>query len=86
MNNRKAKRITAKANRIAQREESKRVKDVIRSLKADIKRSAKKGISDFRCKIRNAETYNKAKMYFISKGFRCWEYTSEDCKYLAIEW
>ena len=86
MNNRKAKRITAKANRIAQREENKRVKDVIQSLKADIKRSAKKGISDFRCKIRNAETYNKAKMYFISKGFRCWEYTSEDCKYLAIAW
>ena len=86
MSNRYARRITEKANRKLRKEVDKAVKDVIRTLKADIKRAAKKGISDFRCKIRNAEIYNRAKMYFISKGFRCWEYTSEDCKYLAIEW
>lgn len=86
MTSREMRKITAKANRIAQREEDKRAKDVIRGLKADIKKAAKKGVSDFRCKIRNTETYNRARLYFISKGFRCWEYTMADCKYLAIEW
>lgn len=86
MSNSYARRITAKVNRKAEKELRRRTKSVIRTLKADIKRTAKKGVSDFRCKIRNAETYGRAKMYFLSKGFRCWEYTSEDFKYLAIEW
>ena len=86
MSNRVARRITEKANKRAEKEMQREIESVIRTLKADIKRAAKKGITDFRCKIRNAETYNRAKMYFISKGFRCWEYTSENCKYLAIEW
>ena len=86
MSNEYARRITEKANRKAEKEMQREVKSVIRTLKADIKRAAKKGIADFRCKIKNAEIYNKAKMYFVSKGFRCWEYTIADCKYLAIEW
>ena len=86
MSNRVARRITAKVNKRAEKEMQREAKSVIRTLKADIKRAAKKGVRDFRCKIRNGETYNKAKMYFISKGFRCWEYTMADCKYLAIEW
>ena len=86
MTRKEAKKITAKANRKVEKEMQREVKSVIRTLKADIKKTAKKGISDFRCKIRNAEIYNKAKMYFISKGFRCWEYTMADCNYLAIEW
>lgn len=86
MSNRVARRITEKATIRAEKEMQKEVKSVIRTLKADIKRVAKKGVADFRCKIRNAETYEKAKMYFKSKGFRCWEYTSENNKYLAIQW
>ena len=86
MSNRYARRITEKANKKSRKEVDKAVKDVIRTLKADIKRAAKKGIADFRCKIRNAETYGRAKMYFLSKGFRCWEYTVGEFKYLAIEW
>ena len=86
MSNRIARRITEKANKRAEKEMQREVKSVIRTLKADIKKAAKKGVADFRCKIRNTEIYNGAKMYFISKGFRCWEYTMADCKYLAIEW
>ena len=86
MSNRNARRITEKANKKVEKEMRREVKSVIRTLKADIKRAAKKGVRDFRCKIRNEETYKKAKMYFISKGFRCWEYKSEDYKFLAIEW
>ena len=86
MTDRNARRITVKANKMVKREEDKRAKELIRTLKADIRRTAKKGIADFRCKIRDIESYNKAKAYFKSKGFRCWEYTFEDCKYLAIEW
>lgn len=86
MNSRYARRITEKVNRKSRKEVDNAVKDVIRTLKADIKRAAKKGVRDFRCKIRNAEIYNRAKIYFVGKGFRCWEYTMADCKYLAIEW
>ena len=86
MNNKVARRITEKANRKAEKETRRELNSLIRTLKADIKRAAKKGVRDFRCKIRNAETYNRAKMYLVSKGFRCWEYTMADCKYLAIEW
>ena len=86
MSNKTARRITEKANRKAEKKMQRKVRAVIRTLNADIKRVAKKGVADFRCKIRNAEIYNSARLYFISKGFRCWEYTSEDCKYLAIEW
>ena len=86
MTNRDVRRITAKVSEKAEKETRKEVKSVIRTLKADIKRAAKKGVRDFRCKIRNADVYSRARLYFISKGFRCWEYTSEDCKYLAIEW
>ena len=78
--------ITNKANRKTEREAQKEVKSIIRTLKADIKRASKKGVSDFRCKVRDAEAYEKARLYFISKGFRCWNYTSEDFKYLAIAW
>ena len=78
--------LTDKANRKTQREVQKEVKSIIRTLKADIKRASKKGVSDFRCKVRDAEAYEKAKLYFISKGFRCWNYTSENFKYLAITW
>lgn len=77
---------TNKVNRKAEREAQKEVKSIIRTLKADIKRVSKKGINDFRCKVRNAEAYEKARLYFISKGFRCWNYTSDDFKYLAIQW
>ena len=86
MSNRNARKITEKANRKAEKEMRREVKSVIRTLKADIKRAAKKGVADFRCKIRNAESYNRARLYFISKGFRCWEYTIENNRYLAIEW
>lgn len=86
MSNRDVRRITEKANRKNEKEVRREVRSVIRTLKADIKRAAKKGVADFRCKIGNAEIYNRAKMYFINKGFRCWEYTMADCKYLAIEW
>ena len=86
MTNREARKITAKASAKAEKETKRELKSLIRTLRADIKRAAKKGVRDFRCKIRNAEIYNRAKMYFISKGFRCWEYTMADCKYLAIEW
>ena len=78
--------ITDKANRKTEREAQKEVKSIIRTLKADIKRASKKGVSDFRCKVRDAEAYEKARLYFISKGFRCWNYTSENFKYLAIAW
>ena len=78
--------ITNKAKRKTEREAQKEVKSIIRTLKADIKRASKKGVSDFRCKVRDAEAYEKARLYFISKGFRCWNYTSEDFKYLAIAW
>lgn len=78
--------ITDKANRRTEKEAQKEVKAIIRTLKADIKRASKKGVNDFRCKVRNAETYEKARLYFISKGFRCWNYTSNDFKYLAIQW
>ena len=80
------KNNTKKANRKTEREAQKEVKNIIRTLKADIKRASKKGVSDFRCKVRDAEAYEKAKLYFISKGFRCWNYTSENFKYLAITW
>ena len=78
--------IIDKANRRTEKEAQKEVKAIIRTLKADIKRASKKGVNDFRCKVRNAETYEKARLYFISKGFRCWNYTSENYKYLAITW
>lgn len=80
------KKNTNKANRKTEREAQKEVKAIIRTLKADIKRASQKGVSDFRCKIRNAEAYEKARLYFISKGFRAWNYTSDDYKYLAIAW
>ena len=86
MSSKNARKITEKAYRKAKGELDRTAREVIRTLKADIKRAAKKGVTDFRCKIRNAESYNRARLYFISKGFRCWEYTSEDCNYLAIEW
>ena len=86
MTNRDARRIAAKASMKSEKEMRREVKSLIRTLKADIKRAAKKGVADFRCKIRNADVYDKAKSYFASKGFRCWEYTSENNKYLAIEW
>ena len=86
MTNRDARRIAAKASAKAEKETRREVKSLIRTLRADIKRAAKKGVRDFGCKIKNAEIYNRAKMYFVSKGFRCWEYTMADCKYLAIEW
>ena len=78
--------ITDKANRRTEKEAQKEVKAIIRTLKADIKRTSKKGTNDFRCKVRNAEAYEKARLYFISKGFRCWNCTSENYKYLAITW
>ena len=78
--------LTDKTNRKTEREAQKEVKSIIRTLKADIKRASKKGVSDFRCKVRDAEAYEKARLYFISKGFRCWNYTSENFKYLAIAW
>lgn len=78
--------ITDKANRKTEREAQKEVKSIIRTLKADIKRASKKGVSDFRCKVRDAEAYEKARLYFISKGFRAWNYTSNDYEYLAIAW
>ena len=83
--------ITDKANRKTEREAQKEVKAIIRTLKADIKRASKKGVSDFRCKVRNAEAYEKARLYFISKGFRCWKYKSGEsaynqAEYLAIAW
>lgn len=86
MSNRKARKITEKASRKAEKELRREVKSLIRTLNADIKKAAKKGVADFRCKIRNTETYERAKKYFKSKGFRCWEYTSENIKYLAIQW
>lgn len=78
--------LTDKANRKTEREAQKEVKSIIKTLKADIKRASKKGVSDFRCKVRDAEAYEKARLYFISKGFRAWNYTSENFKYLAITW
>ena len=78
--------ITDKANRKTEREAQKEVKAIIRTLKADIKRASKKGVNDFRCKVRNAEAYEKARLYFVSKGFGCWNYTSDDYKYLASAW
>ena len=78
--------LTNKANRKTEREAQKEVKDIIRTLKADIKRASKKGVNYFRCKVRNAEAYEKARLYFVSKGFRAWNYTSEDFKYLALQW
>lgn len=86
MTNRDARRITAKASAKAEKETRREVKSLIRTLKADIKRAAKKGVRDFRCKIRNVDVYGGARLHFVSKGFRCWEYTSENNKYLAIEW
>ena len=86
MTNRDARKITAKASVRAEKETKREVKSLIRTLKADIKRAAKKGVRDFRCKIRNADIYGRARLYFVGKGFRCWEYTMADCKYLAIEW
>ena len=86
MTNRDARRITARVNAKAEKETRKEVKSVIRTLKADIKREAKKGVTDFTSRIRNADIYNEAKRYFVSKGFRCYEYTMADCNYLAIEW
>lgn len=78
--------LTDKANRRTEKEAQKEVKAIIRTLKADIKRASKKDVNDFRCKVRNAEAYEKARLYFISKGFRCWNYTSDNYKYLAITW
>lgn len=86
MTNRDARKITAKTSARAEKETRKEVKSLIRTLKADIKRAAKKGVRDFRCKIRNTDIYGRARLYFVGKGFRCWEYTMADCKYLAIEW
>ena len=53
--------LTDKANRRTEREAQKEVKAIIRTLKADIKRASKKGVNDFRCKVRTAETYGKAR-------------------------
>lgn len=86
MNNMSVREITKRAKRKAEKATRKEVKSLIRTLKADIKRVAKKGVADFRCKIRNAEIYGGARKYFQSKGFRCWEYSSENNKYLVIEW
>ena len=86
MNNRDARKITEKANKKVEKEIRKEVKSLIRTLKADVKKTAKRGISDFRVKIRNAEIYKRAMQYFKDKGFRCWEHASEGCKYLVIEW
>ena len=69
--------ITDKANRKTEREAQKEVKAIIRTLKADIKRASKKGVTSFMTKIRWVEEYNEVKNYFIAKGFRVWE-TKED--------
>ena len=78
--------IAQKETRKAQKSYKKEVKSIIRTLKADIKKSAKKGVTSFMTKIRWIEEYNEVKNYFIAKGFRCWNYTSDDFKYLAIAW
>ena len=86
MTSRDIRKITAKVRRNNEKQVQKEAKSVIRTLKADIKRVAKKGISDFHVKIRDVETYKRARIYFASKGFRCWEYTSDGFNYLAIAW
>ena len=86
MTNRFARKITAKASSKAEKETKREVKSLIRTIDADIKKAAKNGVRDFRCKIRNTDIYGMARLHFISKGFRCYEYTSENKKYMAIEW
>lgn len=86
MTNRTIRNITEKANGKIGKEMRKEVKAVIRTLKADIKRTAKSGASVFRIKIKNAEICERAAQYFKGKGFRCWKYTLSDAEYMAIEW
>lgn len=87
MTYRDARRITAKVKAKSEKEMQREIKSLIRTIKADIKKTAKKGISDFRVKVRDAKIYKEIRLYFISKGFRCWECTSfESDKYLVIEW
>ena len=69
--------LAQKETRKAQKSYKKEVKSIIRTLKADIKKSAKKGVTSFMTKIRWIEEYNEVKNYFIAKGFRVWE-TKED--------
>lgn len=86
MTRQKARRIV---NRVARKEKIKIKKEamsIIRTIKADIKKTAKKGIRDFRVKVENADIHQIVKAYFKHKKFRCWEYTSENVGYLAIEW
>lgn len=86
MTNKKIRKITEKIRKREEKELKREIKSLIKTLKADIKRTAKKGYSEFHIKNRNNETYKEAKLYFISKGFRCWEYKMQEEKYLAIAW
>ena len=86
MTYRDARKITRKANKKSEREIKRETNSLIRTLKADIKKTAKKGISEFHTKIRDTKLYQDAKGYLVSKGFRCWEYTMDSDKYLAIAW
>ena len=69
--------LANKETRNAQKGYKKEVKSIIKTLKADIKKSAKKGATSYITKIRWVEEYKEVKYYFISKGFRVWE-TKED--------
>ena len=86
MNNRDAVKIAEKANRKAEMKKQKEVRPIIRTIKADIKATAKKGVRDLRVRVKSEELYNRAKSYFESNGFRCWNYTMGDIEYLGIEW
>ena len=86
MTRQKARKIIKRVERKNKRKIKKEAMSIIKTIKADIKKTAKKGIRDFRIKVENAEVYQIVKTYFKHKSFRCWEYTSENVGYLAIEW
>lgn len=85
MSSAKAIRIMDKANKKAEREFNKRVREVVKNIEKEIKDAAKQGLYNLRCEIGDEKVYEKAKMHLIANGFTCWCYGTET-RYLAIEW
>ena len=82
-----ARYLTNKTLKRVEKEKQREINLLIAKLNADIKSTAKKGISDFRTRVRNMEICDEVKSYFVNKGFNCWEYTNGNTDlYLAIEW
>lgn len=83
------RKTTSNVNRKIELENQKRASEVIRNLKAEIKKTAKKGNSDYRWKITESSVSELVQKYFKTKGFRCYEckydmYATN--KYLVIAW